>query len=287
MQRLVWSFLRPGLLCVLALALAVAFTPLSFRAASSARRQPALVGPKANYLALGDSLAFGYQPDLDWADGYTNSFFSDLAKHGTQHYDNLACTGESSVSMIRGGCPYAFLHKYAYSSPQLQAAVSYLHTHAGQVSPVTLDIGANDLIPDLNTANCTINPRWGSDLATVDSDLKDVILPQLLGAMTVNGQVTGDLLLLNYYDPYQNNCPNTVPYIQMLNQHLVADASASGPVTVVDIFSAFTHPTTGNVSTPVSNVCLYTWMCSTFKNIHPNRVGYGMMAGAIEQTVNY
>src|SRR5439155_2234658 len=36
----------------------------------------ALVGPKQHYLALGDSLAFGYQPDLNFDDGYVDDFFS-------------------------------------------------------------------------------------------------------------------------------------------------------------------------------------------------------------------
>jgi hypothetical protein len=41
------------------LLLALAFLPDHAQASGS------LVGPKTRYLALGDSLAFGYQPDLD------------------------------------------------------------------------------------------------------------------------------------------------------------------------------------------------------------------------------
>jgi hypothetical protein len=35
-----------------------------------------------------------------------------------------------------------------YTGLQLKAAVSYITGHAGTVSPVSLDIGANDLLPD-------------------------------------------------------------------------------------------------------------------------------------------
>ena len=279
-QKQVWYFLRIGLLCVFAFSLVWAFVPMAFNAVHASRARSALVGPKAYYLALGDSLAFGYQPDLDWVDGYSNSFFGNLKKHGVQHYDNLACTGESSATMIKGGCPYSLLHKYLYSGPQLQEAVSYLHTHAGQVSPVTLDIGANDLLPDFNATKCTLGAKLQSDLAQVNSDLKNVILPQLVAAMTVNGQMTGDLLLLNYYDPYQSACPNTVQYIQVLNQNLADDAS--GLATPVDVFSSF-----GQTGSSASSICTYTWMCSTFKDIHPNRAGYSLIASAIERTVNY
>jgi lysophospholipase L1-like esterase len=267
--------------------LALGFAPKTFKAARFVLHRPVLVGPKAYYLALGDSLAFGYQPNFDWVDGYANAFFSDLARHGAQRYDNLACTDESSITMVRGGCPFALLRKHLYSGSQLQAAVNYLHAHAGQVSPVTLDIGANDLIPDLNTVTCAINPRWESDLVLLDTNLRQVILPQLEATMTVNGQVTGDLLLLNYYDPYQDICPGTVPFIQTLNQHLAADAASTGSTTLVDIFSAFASVPAAPASTSGSHLCAYTWMCSTFKNIHPTSTGYGIMADAIERTVNY
>jgi lysophospholipase L1-like esterase len=252
-------------------------------ALAAARSSPARVGPKAYYLALGDSLAFGLQPNLNDDDGYADDFYAELQSHGVTHYANLGCSAETTKSMINGGCPGALLRKYPYLGPQLQAAVHFLHAHAGQVSPVTLDIAANDLIPDLNTSTCAVRSSWVSDLATVDTNLTTVILPQLQAALTVNGQVTGDLLLMNYYDPYQNICPNTVPYIQILNQHLLADAK--GYATVVDVFDAF-----GGATTPNPNICSYTWMCRdplTFLAIHATDAGYSVMANAFEQTAGY
>ncbi len=289
MRKGMWYMLRMGLPCVLVLILVPVVAPLAFGAMHISRTQPALVGPKAYYLALGDSLAFGYQPNFNWVSGYANVFFSDLQKHGVQHYDNLACPGESIVSLIHGGCQYALLRKYLYNGPQLQEAVNYLHAHAGQVSPVTLDIGANDLIPDLNTANCSIKASWQNDLSMVNNNLKNVVLPQLIAAMTVNGRMTGDLILLNYYDPYQDICPNTLANIQAFNQDLAADVS--GRATLVDVFSAFATSSTGTVSSSASasasHLCLYTWMCNKTKNIHPNQAGYRLMASAIENTVKY
>lgn len=271
--------LRIGTPFVLALSVALVCTPVS-PVAGISRHSSALVGPKTSYLALGDSLAFGYQPNFHWTEGYSDYFFDDLKNHGVKNYANLACTGETSVTMINGGCPYAFMRKYIYTGPQLQAAVNYLHKHAGQVSPVTLDIGANDLVPDLDTSNCSLNAKWASDLALVDHNLTSVILPQLVAALTVNGQVTGDLLLLNYFDPYQSICPNTVQYIQEINKHLATDAS--GFATLVDVYSAFADPTSST-----SNVCSYTWMCSAFKDIHANDTGYNLMARTVEHTANY
>jgi len=34
-----------------------------------------LIGPKQHYLALGDSLAFGYQPNQDYSHGYVPGLF--------------------------------------------------------------------------------------------------------------------------------------------------------------------------------------------------------------------
>lgn len=248
--------------------------------APAAHASPALVGPRAYYMAIGDSLAFGYQPDLNWDDGYANYFFRNLQGHGVKDYDNLACPGETTTTMIQGGCPFSLLRKFPYVGPQLKAAVAYLHSHAGQVSPVTLDIGANDLTADLNISTCTINAKWETDLALVDHNLTTVILPQLVAAMTVNGRVTGDLLLMNYYDPYQNVCSDTVPFIQEINAHLAADAR--GFATMVDVFTPF-----GGAAVPDVNTCSYTWMCSIFKDIHARDAGYSVMAAAFERAAGY
>ncbi|GCE28287.1 hypothetical protein KDA_37710 [Dictyobacter alpinus] len=240
----------------------------------------ATVGPKSHYLALGDSLAYGFQPDLDFSHGYAEDFYADLKNHGTSSYANLGCPGETSTSMINGGCTFSVLRKFPYIGSQLNAAVIYLKLNPGRVSPVTLDIGANDMLPDINKSSCTVDPKWPTDLAQMDTNLQQVILPKLSAAMTVNGQRTGDLLLMNYYYPYQNLCPTLLPYIQLFNQHLAADAS--GYATIVDVFTPF-----GGAATPNPNICSDTWMCSIFKDIHAKSAGYRVIANAFEQTAGY
>ena len=171
------------------------------------------------------------------------------------------------------------MRKYPYIGAQLAAAVTYLKNHKGQVSPVTLDIGANDLLPDINTSNCTISSSFNNDLATVDAHVK-TILTQLQTVMTVNGHMTGDIVMMNYYDPYQNICPNTVPGIQLLNQHLADDVQGFG--IMVDVFDAF-----GGAGVPNNNICNYTWMCSIFKDVHGTDQGYSVMASTFENGVGY
>ena len=255
----------------------VVATPSAF--ASSYSHSLTLVGPKARYLALGNSLAFGYQPDLDFNHGYVDDFMSNLSQHGVKYLANMGCPGETSSTFINGGCPYPFLRKYPYIGPQLAAAVAYLKQYRGNVSPVTLDIGANDLLPDINTSTCAISSSFNSDLATVDANVH-TILTKLQAAMTVNGHMTGDIVMMNYYDPYQNICPNTVPYIQKLNRHLAADVQGYG--TIVNVFGAF-----GGPGVPNNNICSYTWMCSVFQDVHATTQGYSVIASAFENGTGY
>ena len=262
----------------LMLFLFLTFAPAAFASSSTSRFT--LIGPRKHYLALGDSLAFGYQPDLDFSHGYADDFYSNLKTHGTQSLANMGCPGETSNTFINGGCPYSYLRKYPYVGSQLAAAVAYLKFYRGQVSPVTLDMGANDLLGDINTSNCAISSNFTTDLATLDTNLKKTILPQLTAAMTVNGKVTGDLVMMNYYDPYQNICPNTVSYIQTINQHLATDASGYG--IIVNVFDSF-----GGATTPNPHICSYTWMCSIFKDIHARDKGYSVIASTFERGTGY
>ena len=266
---------------VFALLLIIFFTSV-VQARLSVYSPNALVGSKPYYLALGNSLAFGYQPNLDFDHGYVDDFSANLQAHGNKQTANLGCPDETSASFINGGCPYAVLRKFPYQGNQLSAALLYLSEHQGQVSPVTLDIGANDMLPDLSSTTCAIDTgKFKTDLAALDTNLTQVILPRLHAALMVNGAITGDLLVQNYYDPYQNQCPNTVPFTQEMNTHIAADVQNFG--TLVDVFSAF-----GGATTPNQNICLYTWICnSSYHDVHSTKRGYEVIAGAFEQSAGY
>jgi hypothetical protein len=68
---------KPG--AALALAVAALALTLSAPAVGAAS---AVTGPKQHYLALGDSLAFGFQPDGDFAHGYVSDLFAVLQGKG-------------------------------------------------------------------------------------------------------------------------------------------------------------------------------------------------------------
>lgn len=239
------------------------------------------VGPKPYYLGLGDSLAFGYQPNLDWSHGYVQDYYNNLKTHGATTQENLGCNGETSNTMINGGCPYWYTNHVWYIGSQLSNAVSFIKAHPGQVSPVTLDMGANDVLPDINSSTCVVSANWSTDLATLHTNLTTKILPQLTAALkNSSGTRTGDLVMMNYYDPYISQCPNSLSYVQQLNAEIAADAAQFG-VPVADVYSAFGGANMG------ANICNYTWMCSSYNNIHGTSTGYQVISNAFVATTGY
>ena len=234
-----------------------------------------LVGPKQHYLALGDSLAFGFQPNRDFTHGYVADLFHILQNEGTKDVTNYGCPAETSTTFINGGCPFA-----PAGFVQLTAALAFLRANTGKVSPVTLDIGADDLLPDFNPSTCTVRPSFGADLTTLDNNLRQTILPELHKALMVKDHLRGDLVMMNYYDPFQNICPNSVPMVQTINQHLANDVRGFG--IIVDVFSAF-----GGAAVPNPKICTYTWICSPppGPDIHPTDQGYSVIADTLAAAI--
>lgn len=227
-------------------------------------RAPGPVGPRATYLALGDSVAYGVQPNFDFTHGYAEALFGELQPLGAEQLVNLACPGETSRSMLRGGCPFGIIAKAPYPGAQIDAAVAYIAANRGKVSPVTLTIGANDVIQALGS-RCAEDVRaFRARLLEFDRNF-DRIAGRLADAL----DGTGDLIVTTYYNPYQDACPNSTRYLRSLNARIGAIAARHG-ARVVDLFPSFAGRT-----------CEYTWMCSRYRDIHPTTAGHRAIADRI------
>ena len=112
------------------------------------------VPKNTRYLALGDSIAFGYNPlvvpvNLNKYVGYPQ-IVSDLTHRKVA---NASCFGESSGSFLflsapDTGCAQwrASLPLYvSYSGTQMQFALDYLRADLKKTDLITIDIGVNDL----------------------------------------------------------------------------------------------------------------------------------------------
>jgi hypothetical protein len=199
---------------------------------------------------------------------------------GATSETNYSCKDETTITMINGGCkglsegipPHS-----PYNGAQLTAAVSFIKAHAGQVSPVTLVIGAADVLPDIITPTCQTSSSFLVDSLTAASNISNTILPQLHAAL--NG--TGDLVIMNYFDPYQNECPNLDPLAGVFNT-LIQDAAVANGAFYADVYTAF-----GGSHIPNPNLCNYTWICHSPPDVDPTTQGYSVIASAFQSTLKY
>jgi len=244
-----------------------------------------VLGRPHYYVALGDSITFGFQPTLNFTHGYADDVFAGLRIANVTHLVNFACLGESTGSMLDGSCPYPTILKQTYSGTQLDTAVAFLDEHRGQINPITLSIGGNDVLP--NIVSCRSFPDPQRALEVMDEHLMTPntgILPRLTAALEVApGQRGGDLVLLNYYNPYAASCPASVTFIHQLNDHLARDA-AQFRIPIVDVYNAF-----GGDADMASNVCQLTWYCDARygHDIHPTTTGYLRIAAAVNGVLGF
>ena len=269
----------PRILTLIALSILLVAALVGVDLLVLSRNNPAQALSPHYYMALGDSLSFGYQPNLDFSSGFADDIFNDLRKANVTDIVNYACAGETTDTMIHGDCVGRFAHHGSYTGPQLQAAIDFLKAarNQGRVSPITLEIGSNDVLPDWDQTTCTAGPNVDADLARMDNNLTQVILPQLLAALGARTNAgNGDLHLLNYYNPYAKECPASAPFVHEVNDHLAADA-AKFKIPVVDVYTAF-----GGDSATANTICAYTWICTNFHDVHPTNDGYKVIAKAVE-----
>lgn len=243
--------------------------------------------PKGYYLALGDSLAFGYQDArfksavaagtynaASFNTGYVDGFLGKLKTISPLlQLVNYACPGETSSSFVSGGCAFhqqVPLHSdYPASQSQLAAAVGFLQSHPGNVNPITLNIGGNDL-GNLFFETCN------QDLSCAQRQVDVVIgkaatnLNQILTSIQTAAP-SSEIILLSQYDPYVVAIPESVPAFQSLNSGLGTVARAHG-VRIADGSSAFT----------ATSLCSLTLFCvAEHPDIHPSDAGYQALAQAV------
>jgi lysophospholipase L1-like esterase len=246
------------------------------------------------YVALGDSLAVGYQP-INGGGPTSQGYADDLyARYSTRipglTLAKLGCPGETTSSMVQGGV----CANYPAGSSQLDVAVSFLQTH--QVALITLDIGANDV--DHCVSSTTIDRTClESGFASVSANLP-LILRQLRKAASSHTLIVA----MNYYDPFLAAW-ELGPAGQSLALQSLAAATDFNvllgaiyrvfDVPVADVAQAFRIynflPVPGeNVPVNVFLTLAWTYMSAPppiGPDIHPNAAGYLAIAGAFASKI--
>lgn len=245
------------------------------------------------YLALGDSLAIGLQPsasgDVPTNQGYADDLYVVLrTRIAGLRLAKLGCGGETTTTMIHGGiCSYA-------GGSQLAAAVSFLETH--HVRLITLDIGAND-IDHCISASGIDTVCVATALANTGTDL-----PQILTELRTAAGPDMPIVAMNYYDPFlalwtlgpggQTLARASVQVADQFNTLLQTEYEAFS-VPVANVAHAyrindFTLIPFINLPVNVFLTLSWTWTGAPpplGPDIHPNAVGYDVIAGAFAEKI--
>jgi lysophospholipase L1-like esterase len=213
---------------------------------SAAAKDPA--NSSNNYLALGDSVTFGYMIEAGYEYYYPANFVSfadyDSIVFGL-NLANASCPGETTGSFLSSiapdnGCrayrrafPLHVVYSSVINATQLSFATGFLRLNPA-TPLVTLWLGANDLF--LLQQECNNDPTCIENGAPQVFANAEANMAQILADLRATGYA-GPIVIVNYYsDDYSNHFDTEL--IEGLNQAITAPASHYG-ASVADVFTAF------------------------------------------------
>lgn len=290
------------LLAGAAVAATAATLAVALPATAATQSAPTKVTAHSYYLALGDSVSFGYREadSAPKAPVYTNAanFVAYPALVGRQlglKVANAACPGETSSSLnstsaqsngcesAPGGGPgyrTAYPLHETYTGTQLAYAQSFLKSHPS-TRLVTLMIGANDgfLCQETTTDQCTSSAELTALVTSIEKNVATT-----LKAVRGTGY-TGQIVVVNYYSTDYSDALKTAQS-QVINNALDTGASKYG-VTVANGFKAFRAASQqADLSTCGAGLLTYVQggtTCGT--HVHPSLTGQYLLAGAVESAI--
>ena len=241
---------------------------------TSASKSPA----KGDYLALGDSISFGYReantvPPPDYGDAASfTGFPEDVGGALGLEVANAACPGETSLQLLRADASVLACRLHVrYAGTQISYATDYLKSHPN-TKLVTLMIGINDTIKcqAATTDNCAkqlpgILSRLSSDVVVTLKELRS--------------DYKGTIVVVNYY-PLVNA---GVDYSTEVNR-TVDKAASRYHVKVADGWRAFETAAAGS-SGDLCAAGLLTQLTGGGCGIHPSVAGQAVLALAVEDAI--
>jgi lysophospholipase L1-like esterase len=216
------------------------------------------------YVALGDSLAANVGVD-DARDGYVSRLHNwlqntDGASYGLRNY---GVSGETSGTLIRGG--------------QLDEALAFMADPDNEITYVTIDIGANDLLGHLGSPDCSesletpaCRDRIASTFVTYEENMV-TIFDELVAAAP-----DATIVFMKAYNPFSLGFGAAIGLEATSNQvlsdfnDLAADLAEERGILVADAF------------TPMQNTAAATThMLDPQPDIHPYPIGFDILAQSV------
>jgi lysophospholipase L1-like esterase len=277
---------------------AAAAVPAGAGASTGGAAPVASVTAGSGYLALGDSVSFGYEeggvvPKPNYKNAASFRGFPEiLARELHLKVVNVSCPGETTASLINprarsNGCENspgqpkvgyrrAFPLHVRYVGSQLAYAVHYLKVHR-DVSLVSLMIGANDgfLCTETTKDGCTSK----SEMAALGRRITHNV-HHILAAIRQKAHYQGQLVIVNYYSPFRAYDPRS----KLLN-HIVDSAAKPFHVLLAKGFAEF-HLGDGHSGRNACTAGLLTQLGKPGDcGIHPSYAGQSLLAQAVEKVI--
>lgn len=247
-----------------------------------------------NYLALGDSVPFGFIAQAGYEYLYPPNFVSygDYASLiFSLNLVNASCPGETTGSFLSTLAPDDGCREYRSQAPlhvvypslhatQFAYATGYLRLNPG-TPLVTLMLGANDLI--LLEEECNNDPTCIENGAPQVFATAEANMTQILAGLRATGYA-GPIVIVNYYSPDYSNQFDTL-LIEGLNQAVTAPASQFGAV-VADVFTAFEQQASNQFAQ--GNTCAAGLLNASNPptsppscDVHPSQFGHKIIAAVV------
>jgi lysophospholipase L1-like esterase len=251
----------------------------------------------SGYLALGDSVSFGYQePTVVPAPDYTNAanfvgFPEVIASDLHLKLTNLACPGETSSSLINDSAPSfgcetspsptspayrpTFPLHTKYSGSQLSAAVKYLKANP-KTRLVTLMVGANDYFLCVATTadQCQSATEQIGVVGAVAKNVRTIVT-----ALRNKAHYNGQLVLVDYYATSTALAAATEGLDTQINR-----AGHGFHVRVANAFNSFASASVHAGGTACT-AGLLTQLSTGGCGVHPSAAGQTLLASTVVRSL--
>jgi len=261
---------------------------------SSKPKPPVTSG--SNYLALGDSVTFGYEepnsvPTPDYTNASNFTGFPEVIASDLGVTDaNAACPGETSSSFIDdtaqsngcetepGGSPgyrAAYPLHVSYPGSQLKYASKYLET-TPDVTLVSLMIGANDyfLCEATTTDGCQSPIEQAGVIGTVEKNVKKIVT-----ALREKAHYNGQLVLVDYYATSSALAASTDEL-----DHFINEGGRGFHVQIANAFNSFAKASVHSGDSACT-AGLLTQLSTGGCGVHPSVAGQTLLASTVMRAV--
>jgi lysophospholipase L1-like esterase len=240
-------------------------------------------------LALGDSIAFGYNPFGDFTKDKNFAGYPEVLK-ADYSVKNASCPGETSASLFNPSAPdrgcrayrgaYPLHVSYGDKPTQLAYAISRLTSEEPEDIPdlITLNVSGNDIF--LLQASCATNP----DPAKCFQDGAGPLIQAIAGNVAyILGEIleTGYQGRIVYQTLYSTNYADAsaVGFLGALNG-VVANTARSFGADIADGFGAFAAAA-GSSQNPCTAGLLIPLPSGTGCDVHPSAAGQAVLAQSV------